>query len=540
MPQIPTYENPLVTIPTSNEGFAARETAARRVDELGRQEGDAIGGGIAAVGRTIEQQGAEADQLTAQKEIGQSFVDLAQQQAKDSARLKQDLLTLDPNQIDAYTAVRLSEMQAAGEQFKAKFTSKRGTAFAEEAWGRYQAHFIEQAHADAATAAGHAVVANIGSAANSMTLAVQNNPAFLDTALEQTKHGVAALAANTPGLKPEAQAHVEAATTKMQSELFQAAVQSTIDKDPAAGLTLLGDAKYSSLVNLQERDHWQRYAEARQKAAASEQKAQETEQRRIEKDTYNSTTSQLIASTINPATGAVHVPGDFLSRLLEAQKLPGSLQEPERVKTLIDWFKTETDREAQGKKFSTDPTVYQNFSSRIFLSADDPQHLSEQEVFQRRALGQLNDRDFGFFREAAGVAERNPQLASDLRRADDYVRSYQNFFFRATLTDPGSPLGHQRFGEFQRDFLEDFRRRRASGEPARAIETDWGNRVPQYQSGLGELKNMIPNVDAKGNFIPTKPLPAVVPRNQGESAADYAARLMRASPAPAAPAQGNK
>src|SRR5438477_5207294 len=235
MPQIPTYNNELTTIPTSNEAISARESAAHRVAILGREEGEAIGGGIAAVGKSVEQIGAEQDQLEGQKEISKGIADLALMQAGHTTLWTQALKTTDPNHIDTAAGMAFQDLNEKGEAFLSRFQTKAGKAWAQRSLGEYQAHFIAQARADSAIAAGHAAVSNYYAAANAQVKMVQDNPALLDFALGQANSNHEALVSNTPGLNAGDKVKADTLRQKTRGELFQAGDHGQDDKELKAG-----------------------------------------------------------------------------------------------------------------------------------------------------------------------------------------------------------------------------------------------------------------------------------------------------------------
>ena len=553
MPNIRTYEN-------KDGGFTANNMAATADSFAGnalRQDlsgaGQAIGQGINKAGQeyVAHEVQAETSDLTAK--YAQTFEQLTQSW-NDAAK------NADPNDPDTGKRWREEVMQPALQQLSDGLHTDQAKEHAQRLGVQLEAHMFEKTVADQSTIAGNAAVSNVNTMVNSLSNAVASDPTAMRGAMPMLEQSIDMVVSSHPNLSP---AQASALKTRMLDEgkanIAKSAAIGMIDKNPDLFRQAAAGGQFDKYLDATTIKQLDTYADTQQRAALTAQRAAETEQRRQQTEYVNNTANQIFANQVDPNTGAIHIQPDYFKQVARLALLPNA--PPGLGRAMADFGATKIKEEASGIPAVTDPHLYQTFSDRMFLPAGDPHALTLPEVYTARAQGMLSDKDFTFFKEAIGDATKDPAKVAEQKQLSTLIGTYKATITKSNMFGADA-LGDQMYYRFQTDMRDAFQKGLAAGKTADELLSPTSKdyivkNLTKYavptedainaQTAGGPTMVTQPLTDAqieanKENVGPAvkafqgqiqSPQPAataapekkVVPRQPGETAAEYAKRI---------------
>ena len=296
MANIREYTNPTNGIRPSETGADAWARAGMRISEMGHQAGQAVAEG----GRQIASGVESIEKFQASHEISQGWASGSAVLADGTQEWNDALGHADPNDIGATRQKFLEGLDEKLAKFTGGFTTEKGKLWAEEHAANLRSHFNQKTIADVSTAAGHALQVNVEQGLNNLTVAVQNDPTTLDTALATVKPTVDALVDNAHELSGTDA--MTARTTLVQDQsrrLVTAAARAAIDRDPQRGLAML-EGKYGDLLPPETITTLRERAEAVTRAKRADATAATVERMRAEQRASDVRANEMLASWAKP------------------------------------------------------------------------------------------------------------------------------------------------------------------------------------------------------------------------------------------------
>lgn len=523
MPNIRTYEN-------KDGGFTANNMAATSDAFAGnalRQDlsgaGQAIGQGINKAGQeyVAHQVQAETSDLTAK--YAQTFEQLTQSW-NDTAK------NADPNDPDTGKRWREDVMQPALDQLSEGYHTDQAKEHAQRLGVQLQAHMFEKTIADQSTIAGNAAVSNVNTMVNSLSNAVAADPTAMRGAMPLLAQSVEMVISSYPNLSAD---QTSALRTKMldegKAQLAKSAALGMIDKNPDLFRQAAAGGQFDKYLDANTIKQLDTYADSQQRAAAAAQRAAETEQRRQQTEYVTSKANEIFANQIDPNSGQIHIQPDYFKQVARLSLLPNAPAGLGRA--MADFGTAKIKEEAAGIPAVTDPQTYHYFSDRMFLPAGDPHALTLAEVYTARAQGMLGDKDFTFFKQAVGDANKNPQKVEQNKELGRFFDGYKSTITKTNpfLKNYDAP-GDQRFYQFQVDKRQQFEDGLKAGKSASDLldpsSKDFiGKNVGQYTFDKKQGRDMMIGNIRSGQSGMIAPVNTEAPKRMpGESAADYLKR----------------
>jgi hypothetical protein len=511
MPQIPQYDNPDVTLNPPERGYASAETAGRRLGGLYADAGRAIGEGLAQDIKSGASYFENADDVQTHRELGQGIVKGALLADQLHDMWAEKVKNTDPADLSAAAHEFMTQtVGPAMDAYSQTFTTRRGQDWAQTHSGELQAELVRSMHADTSAAAGDAAVNTFTQTLNTRVASAMKHPELADNMLTNFGKDVNDYLSMSPTLTAQQRAKMSTElVTKGQSQIAAAAIRGRMDTDPQAGLALLNSGKYDQYLSEPQRSTLTSHSLAMQKLLEEQGRLDKTAIDKQNRETFNTEVAGIEASTIDPKSGALSIPPDYLQRVLRASNLPGASLEPGRIEGLINFSRTITEDQAKGVRAITNPNTYKDFSERAFLTQDDPNRLTEQQLMMARVGHQLSDHDYTMFHETLSGMAENPQLKQDMQQLHSFLKGYEKYIDKSTMM-AGDPAGAQRFYEFSRDMTQQFMAQRAAGKPAQDILQTFPAQLPRYQVQFDPKRPGGMSIGPNG-LAPSQPLPPIAP-----------------------------
>lgn len=475
MPQLPSYDNTITPQQPGDLGAESFISAARRIGPLEHAAGEAMQQGAEALGKSLGNIYQQRENAAGDREVLQLASQSALMQADHTKQWNALTASTDPNNLDAAARSFVQDTLLPDSQnFIAQAKTERGRVYAQRAMDEYQGHAVNRMFADSAKAAGDAAVTNLTSTKNTLAGNALRDPATIDQGIATWNGAIDAMKGN-PNLDQEQRSKLEALKRHGAGEIAAAGLFSGIEADPTgSGLARLESGKYSEFLTGEQEMTLRNHADVVSRARLLQQRMDESEGRRVDKEAMDQELADLTTSTIDPATGNIRLPDDYMQRVLRLPSMAGAKDNPAAVREALNFGRSIIAEQAKGTPTATNPATYQDFSDRMFRPSGDPQQLTAAELFRAKAQGRLSDKDFAFFHSAINAGAKNPEAVEDERQFKNYL---------TTVTQPGGSnpalIDPQAKYTFEQAKRAAFYSGRSAGTPAKDLLD------PQSKSFIG-------------------------------------------------------
>lgn len=472
MPTIRQFQAPDNSLQANGLGSSALEQEARinRIDA--NEAGAAIGGGISSLGAPAQ---GLYDQFVTQPEISRLTSQAAVGMLALTRQYNATINSSDPND----TTVTQKFFDEALDPYLSKLADQATTPAGRDYVQRYsdslRAHFGTQAAADQVSRAGTAAVSNYQTGTNSWALAANADPTTAPLALQQSEADVKATV-DALNLDPQQAAEMTAKlTTSRKAAISLSAIEGMARNNPTQFSQDLEAGKHDDLMsNLDpaQQEAARNYAKDQVKADAAAQKAQLTIQAKQDKVAADQAQLKILGSGIPQSDGSMIYTPDQIKGIFQPGgygTMPG-VTGPE-ARALRESMIASNERVANGKATITDASLYQDFSSRSFLPAENPRALKPSEIAQGVLDDKISNADAQKFYKA--IQERDPTKAADEKIYSDFISGPAKTLIQGSYTNNAAPdyLASQHWYQFQRDFRQVYEAGLSQGKTAAQLLT---------------------------------------------------------------------
>ncbi len=478
-------------------------------------EGEAAGGFGMGVAEGLGVMGQKISQAQEQNETSKLSANLATTQANLTNKWNDTIKNADPN--DPEVAKNFLENEVAPALDKAG--EGLGTAGARnmyaQARAQVQSHFMIKAHSDQAELAGVAAVQNYVTAKNQLTSSTLSDPTSFEANMSLGNLVI-------DGMKDIPVDKRLELKTGLAKEQANAKIIGIANNNPAEAEKELNSGKYDKYMDSADKttlaNHIRSLADA-QKAADN---AARVEQTRQNKEAVNVLGNQITASTIRD-DGSLAIPPDFFKQTVQMSQMPDA--DVGQTRAMIDYGRAVTADQERGRPAITDPVTYDDLTNRMFLPAEDPNHLTLADVYRARADRHLSDKDFAFVHGAVVSLSKDPSKALQTKQFNDIATGLKGYIDKSSpFLGQVNAVTADRYMQFKRDAKPIFDREISKGTPLNEIEKQIRTLVPTYAIGKKEALQALKTYATSG-LAAGAPVGNKVVRQSGESAEDFLKRV---------------
>lgn len=509
MPRIREY--------TNQQGLDAGPlaSAAESAAQAGYYQGQNISRSFSAVAKGVD----EVGQHVAQNETSKLAADFATAQAELTTQWADTARTADPNDHDVANRFMSDVVRPRLEKMGDGLMTQQAQSMYQKAVAGLHADLFSKTAADQSQLAGVAAVSNYGTTTNELSNAARADatPAGMANTIKMHDILVEGLV-QSYGLPREKALEMQNAG---REKIAASAFYGMADANPEAAKVALASGQFSDYVDGTTAKSMAAYADAQTRAETAAQRAAEADQRRQQKDQFTSVMANLSSSTIDPQTGALKFTPEYFKALAQVGQMPGA--EPGAINAARSAGEAWVKEQAKGIPAVTDPHTYEDFANRMYLDKTDTRQLSVQQVDEAKARGELNDKDYSYFRRIATEQTKNPQVTAVQKRDRDYIVGLKGYITHSTMLQT-FPQQDQRWKEFQEDGADLADKMRSAGKSQDDIRQALRQLSSKYtittKEGLGYMQNQI-----GGGNTPLAPVHGSAPaRMPNESPAAYLKR----------------
>lgn len=445
---------------------------------------------------------------------------------------------------DAQAVEQFNENLVKQDQdFLDSFTTERGKQLAMNEVRRRRDHMTQVQMADVSTRTGEQAVNAVLENVNKSGAIVQRDPHFLEIALRNTDDMVARLKAN-PNLTEAQRAGFDNMGELSKRNLAKTAFLTMAEANPKAARAELEAGWQNGLLKPEDRNELLKLSNAYERQQESAAQQQEVQARRVEKEKMDAAFTDAYTRHFNPGDGTWNdLPGFARDIMKIGVDFP--TQSTGTVKSGLEMIERLT-KEANGEPLPvSDPDTAEDFRARMLLPPDDPNRLTDEQVFAARARGRLSSQEFAFYKDAVGTLAKDPAKREAYKLFSDFLNKMKSSITKSSPFSPTmDPAGDRRFYQFGVDMRAQFDAAYRAG----ADTGTWkdmldpsspkflGKQVAPYQlsnkESLKVLKDQY-NINAPppGAGAPVinpdarKPVTNPDARKPGESAAEYLKRM---------------
>lgn len=502
MPQIRTYKSEVAGLDTS--ALKSGDASAAAGAASGFLQGAA--GGLKVLGQRLTE-------VESANETSKLAADLAAAQADLSKKWQDTARSADPNDPDTASKFLSGVADPAISQIGDNLKTQAGRLMFQKASAGMRADFFTKTATDQAAIAGDAAVNNYVMMQNSLTSAVLSDPSSQANSMSLGNLAIDGLTQLPANKRDELK-------LQLGKKVASAAIVGLANSNPDAAEKELNSGKHDAFLDAGDKEALASKINTVRTAREADMRAAQVAQKAAEKQQADEATNKLIATTINPDTGQLQISSDFFKAAADLSHLPG--QSPGQSRAMVDYGRAVLSDQEKGVPSITDPHTYESLSQRMFLPENDPDHLSMAEVFRARADRMLSDKDFTFFHESVTSAAADPKRAQRDKDFSQMMAGYKGFITKSNpLSGAITPMGDQKFYEFQRDARAIYDQGLTSGKSLLDIEKQIANTVGGYALSKKDSLNAIKNM-SKG-LTPSAPVESTA-RKPGESAGDFLKR----------------
>lgn len=434
---IKTYTNDVAAPRASETGSHAYENLARSVDNAYSEAGHSIGRGVNAVEDKIQEHMEQQDASAISAQGAKAFTDL-------TMSLRGKMAEGDPNQADTVaTNWRDTDLQPVLDSIGADANTTHGREMAERVRNTLKEEFTKQSIGAASTIGGGAVVQNLEQTKNGLAQAVSNDPSLLSTALAYLHGTLADQLSAHKSLSAEQIARVqEDVGAKAAKDIGIAAFQTMAERNPDAAKEALTKGDFAGLFSGSEIGTLNKYADQQTKALEQKEKSQEVAVRRAQDEEFKGTVAKITTAMFQP-DGSLLVPPNLPQEIIKLQFMPGASRAPGEIKSLISMVKQVNTDNAKGTKAVTDPHTYEDFNNKMLAGT-----LTDRDIYQARADGQMSDKDLTYFRTGIRAIQADPVRKEADKQFNLFLAGQKGAFTHTNLLTGADPRGAQNFFQF--------------------------------------------------------------------------------------------
>ena len=336
----------------------------------------------------------------------------------------------DPDQVAQFNKGLEEQDQAFIDQFK----TEKGQALALNEVRRRRDHLSQVQIADIATRTGEQAIQSItGNVAKSSAI-VQQDPHFLDTALQNTDDMVARLKDN-PALTEEQRAGLDRFGETSKREITQTAFLTMAQANPTAAKAAIESGWMSNILKPEDRQQMTRLATVYENEARASKDRDLAQAARMEREQTEAASSDIYKNHFSADTGQwTNLPGFAKDMMALAAGHPTTAAPV--VKAGLDMVERLT-KEANGAPLPVaDPSTAEDFRKRMLLPQNDPNRLSLAEVYNARARGLVSDQQVSLYKSAVEDIPKDPGKA-------EFERAFSKFLdgIKPSITGTNPMLG---------------------------------------------------------------------------------------------------
>lgn len=528
---------------TSKQGIEPSGRAAASVANTGegwasayKNVGQKVGSAIAAAGEVAVD---IKEKYVDQAEISKGAADATRQIDAITQQWQAIAKSADPNDASIYDKFMDDVVEPTLEKFTDSFSSKGGQAWANDQVIKMRNHFSSTARADVSSRAGVAAVMNAESSVGHLSNTAYTDPTSLDFALSTLKDTFSATKANL-NLDADASAKFDATVRQKSAELVFAGLKGYADRNPAQFLKDLAGGKfdsYNEFLDAEDKIAIRNYGEQRQGASDEDARAAKVEAEKAQKAAISTAVVDTFSEFVAPApdgSGFTVKPG-WAGRLLQIASLPGAEQSD--LTSASNAFKAIRDDSEKRISRKSDPYTLADFNDRLYLSDDDPNKLTLDDLYKARAPqpdgtpGTLSNEHFQYYRQAITGSARDPEKQMDRREFDQSIKGFAAFINNPGPLGQGSPEAIFRENEFRMQKWDEFQALRATGRTRGEALKGLFDDYQRYQISTDDTIAGLTATNGR-----TVPAPVVVAPElsykPGETIEAYAERLRSGKKAP--------
>jgi hypothetical protein len=526
MPNIRQFNDPIQGLRPDDKGAQATVMAARHVEGVYQQAGEAIGGGIAALGDEYVKQKSFQD-------ISHGLATSPEMQTGLTSQWNQVAKTTDPNDHSVAEKFLNETVEPALTQWESGFTTEQGRTWATEHAAQIRQHFSEKTAADQSTLAGAAAVDNYKRMVTGLSNGALQDPTNVNTALGSLDAGIAALIAHNPNATPElASKMATELRDEGRKEIFKGGFIGMARGNPDQAIDALVKGYGSTDLDATEREQLYGFAASQKRQMVSDQRAQTEMQKQANEQDFKVKMSALTGQMF-AADGSLVIPPNFHQNLLALSLHPGA--DPAAIRAAGDAGVHAIELANTRALQPTNPATWRDLTSRIGAQDGTPGSLTHAMVDRQFADGNLSATDYHFLHQAVETAKADPaahaaiaELNQALTRVKPLV-DHSNLY-SGKLDQSGTALFDDlHFDTFQR--LQQLEKGGMSAQDAVKVLTDprdprgiQANLTPYQTNNKQGLAAIHARVSAAGGPTSVTAPALTTARKPGESAADYLKR----------------
>lgn len=518
MPNIRTYTNQQEAGAPNDRAAGAWSSAAGSIASNTAQEGAEIGGGVARIGTQYVHH-------VARQEITQLGADLATAHAELSVQWNDIANKTNPQDIekaaeDFRENIAKPRLSKLGDNLQ---TEDAQDMFAKASSG-LEDDLFQKTAGDAARLQGIGAVENVMTVKNQLTTSVFADPTSFPTAMSLMRTTLDGMQGNFH-LPSDKRAALE---TDMAHDLAKSTALGMLQANPTQGKADIADGRFDKYLSGEEIATLQAHGDELVRAQTTAQKAQEEALRRAQKEQSDQYADKIVSSLVM-SDGSMSVPADVPKAVVNYMAMPGVT--PADGRAMADMVERIVKDGKRERPVASDPATYQSLMGRAILPGTDPQALTLPDVYRAVTAGTLSQKDGSYIIGAFNNMQRDPGGKVVAKQVDDFLKA-----MKPTITKSNPVMGFLD-GKGDRDFYDFSVQSRAmiqqglsNGQPIDKILDGIRTQVlPKYATDTKAALTLMNNQFAghPQSFGPS------VPRNAGETPAQYLSRVSSHAPDPA-------
>lgn len=504
MPNIREFTDPIRGLQPDDKGSQAAVMAARHVEGLYAQAGNAIAGGIEALG----------DQYVKQKsfqDISHGLATSPEMQTGLGQQWNQIAKTSDPNDHSVAEKFINETVNPALDKWQEGFTTEQGRSWAMEHAAAIRQHFTEKTVADQSSLAGTAAVDNHERFVRGMASMVQNDPTSLNHALGTVDTELAALLNANPNVTPEVAGRMQAELRSQDRKaIFMAAGYGMVQQNPAAAKLQFQDPKWGAEdIDPAEREHLTATADAIGRAHDEDGRRAALDAKTAEKTAAQTAMTQLYAEGIGKGENGTWAPPPNYNQRLTALILQHpagiDLSEAHAAQQMVATY---TEDQASGRLVTSNPATFHDMLGRTTLAPGQPGALTRAEIFQSAASRALSKEDATMLYDALDK-NNDPSIKHMNESLKTFIESKKASIMGAGLGMP-DPAAADRFYAFEHAMQNSVAVAQSRGMKPDEVERTLLN--PGDKNFLGDNQSVWMHFYTTGKLPPGTTLPAAAGR----------------------------
>lgn len=501
------YENAIDGLTTSGAAANAFEGAARTQAIAGSTVGNALGGGVRALGNSAQ---VVYDERAAQPEISKGGPTLAALNDNLNTTLQDLEKGTDPNDDSFVSKFREENLEPELEKFIGGFQTDKGRLWAEAQADRLRQHYYERTAADAATRAQSAVSQNIEVMTN-LFGASAVDPHSLDLALGTLDDTIHEMVANSALTGTAAAAAETTILQNSRAQIVATGLSNMAQANPQAFLAALEAGEfdgYKGDLAGGQREAVQNGAKALVASKESDDKALVAARIKLEDDQADATQVDLMTRAM---AGDPTVMTEIATQYAA---LPGVQRNPEKLRTLYNAVKTMRDDVDAGYTPPGTPEVFNDLMSRATLPSADPNRLTNTELQLAVAARAINKNQFDQINPVLNATDEGVKF--DMQYLDTEIdktwgplitRSVSDQYSDRAVVPPGVSVA---LAQFRFDMTQRFNYGRSQGISAAELLDPSSSKSIFGRNGV----NVQPYIQMAQSWTPgTTPVLTPVPNN---------------------------